>query len=177
MPTAMHTRPTGHSFPTHNASLSPAQQPNQRRGNPQTFNNYPPHSYGSIVTLDPARLAAVPDAVAVAEIKKVIPRIPTRDGHRDVWAMLEALEKGHDARVTTVANLRRELSMPEQAAVEMAGATTGAEFDALLQSLANAGLVRPEFCLDEKLTVAAPGSAAAIEAGGEGEGVRRVECM
>jgi hypothetical protein len=105
------------------------------------------------VSLDPAKLASLPDPSAIVEIKRLIPRIPMRDQHRDVWAMMEALKADDDMRGTPIVqkheisklDLEMDGCQSENAADVMTGTTTatetGADFDWFLQSLAESGLV------------------------------------
>ncbi|EXJ81137.1 hypothetical protein A1O3_07425 [Capronia epimyces CBS 606.96] len=56
-------------------------------------NSPPAFSFGSTVTLDPADLAATPDPVAVAEIKRAFPPYFPMC-HSDLWAMIVAPSTG-----------------------------------------------------------------------------------
>jgi hypothetical protein len=103
-----------------------------------------PYSYGSAVSLDPASLSSVPDPIAVAEIKRLIPKIPMRGHCKDVWAMLEILKA--DGKGVISLNQKEQLARLTQEAEASGGdsltcPTIGAEFDALLQTLTDSGLM------------------------------------
>ncbi|EXJ62402.1 hypothetical protein A1O7_02837 [Cladophialophora yegresii CBS 114405] len=52
----------------------------------------PTYTFGSSVSLDPGSLPPVPDPVALAEIKRMVPQIQsTKEGLRNVGGMIEAL--------------------------------------------------------------------------------------
>ena len=107
-----------------------------------------PHS--SLLSLDPASLSPVPDSVAVAEIRRIIPKIPARAGMRDVYAMVEALRQDGLGCKTTPSSAPstertpRSESLPQDA---ISSEKAGAEFDAFPNSLAGDGVDDPDMAV------------------------------
>ncbi|OQU97401.1 hypothetical protein CLAIMM_03334 [Cladophialophora immunda] len=100
-----------------------------------------PHSYGSLVTLDPASLSPIPDPVAVAEIKRLIPQVLQSTGYKDVTEMVAALTAdkpsttatADDVDGPTLASDQIVDGLVEDYTAEMAGA----EFDAFLSQMSD----------------------------------------
>ncbi|KIW89780.1 uncharacterized protein Z519_09937 [Cladophialophora bantiana CBS 173.52] len=112
-----------------------------------TLDAPPPHSYGSCVSLDPASLSPIPDPVAVAEIKRLIPEVLKRATYKDVAEMVEALmvdgpgttPPSHEVKPPALESDQINGGISGGYTVEMAGA----EFDAFLSQMTEEDLKDP----------------------------------
>ena len=107
----------------------------------RTLDGTLPHSYGSLVTLDPASLPPIPDPVAVAEIKRLIPQVLQPAEYKDVTEMVEALTADSPGTTPTADDVEAQGlasneivdGLFEDYTAEMAGA----EFDAFLSQMSD----------------------------------------
>ena len=113
----------------------------------------PPFPFAACtVGLDPARLPSEPDPIAVAEIKRVIPEPPRRpNGKKNLAEMVRLLET-NGMGSCDVPPARKKQCLDKQYGqqtdtgaqddqAQLAEDMSGADFDALFQSLTESGLV------------------------------------
>lgn len=111
-----------------------------------------PFTYGAEVSLDPASLSSRPDPTAIDQIKLVIPVVPRlMNGQPDLAKMISMLLVHATAGVPPAPPPQRPTALDGVAASDQMSTvlateadTPGADFDLLLNSLSESGLVAPK---------------------------------
>ncbi|KIW76201.1 hypothetical protein Z517_10947 [Fonsecaea pedrosoi CBS 271.37] len=98
-----------------------------------------PHSYGSLVTLDPASLSPIPDPVAIAEIKRLAGPVRQQNGYGDVPEMTEVLTRDDASEDPTSSDIQGPTLASNEILDGVFGDYTaemaGADFDIILSQL------------------------------------------
>ncbi|OCT50466.1 hypothetical protein CLCR_07608 [Cladophialophora carrionii] len=109
----------------------------------RSANEQPPYSFGSSVSLDPRSLSPIPDPVALAEIKRMVPQIQsTKEGLRNLGGMIEALGAyvKHASNAPAPASYEDQMSNSGRTSQTMSegdfsNTLAGSAFDAFLNDL------------------------------------------
>ncbi|OAP61392.1 hypothetical protein AYL99_03595 [Fonsecaea erecta] len=117
----------------------PAHLPQMSTPLARTLDAQLPHSYGSLVTLDPASLSPVPDPVAVAEVKRLVPHVFQPNEYNDAGEVVDALTADSSSTISASDHLKEPLPASNQIVDGLSDDYTaemaGAEFDVFLSQM------------------------------------------